>query len=204
MNKKLIIGAVVLLLLGGGVWYFLNGQNTSSSQNASSNAITSIKDAMSKSVSLECIYKDAEGRSSKSYIKNGAVRVDVVNESEPDKSAYIIMKDKKMYTWTAKKEGFVMELPDEEEMKQAADSMPKGTSDGTAQQQNVMADLEKYKDACKPAVVSDSLFTPPADVTFTDLSQMMKPATGTGSSAAPSMDPEKMQELMQKYQQNEN
>ena len=170
MNKNLIIGAVVLLVLGGAGWYFLKGQNKSS-QNVGTNAITSIKDALSKSVSLECDYKDENGQGSKSYIKNGAVRVDVISD-DPEKAASIIMKDKKMYSWTGKKEVCVMELPDE-----AVEKPVGSVNEGSTQQANLMADLEKYKDACKAAIVSDSLFTPPADVKFTDLSQMMKGST---------------------------
>ena len=39
---------------------------------------------------------------------------------------------------------------------------------------DTLAELEKYKDSCKPTVVADSMFVPPADVKFQDLSKMMQ------------------------------
>ena len=86
MNKALpIIIVVILLLLGGGAYLVLqNGQgqqstpgtSTQQGQTQQGNIFTSIKDALSKSLSLECTYKDAKGTETKTYIKSGAVRVD--------------------------------------------------------------------------------------------------------------------------------
>jgi len=190
MNKNVIIGVVGLIVLGGVVAYFLKGQNASTT---GSNAFTSIKDALSKSVSLECNYSDKDGKQSKSYIKNGAVRVDMKNSQNPDESASIIMKDKKMYSWTAKKIGFMMDLPEEE-----MDNPEVAVSEGSEQKEDIISDLEKYKDACKPAVVSDNLFTPPADVKFTNLSEML------GEGEVPGVDPTIVEKYRQESEDSKN
>jgi hypothetical protein len=49
-----------------------------------------------------------------------------------------------------------------------------GSPSNEAQGEKVLAEMEKYKSYCKVETVSDSLFTPPADVKFTDLESMMK------------------------------
>ena len=163
MLKNLLIAAVVLAILGGGAWYFFGKKSTQT------NVVTSIKDSLSKSVSLECDYTDEQGRKTKSYIKNGAIRSDFTSE-DVQESGSVILNDKKLYVWTNKKQGFVSEIPE------AATTTEEAVKDqGLSQRDGLMADLEKYKQQCKPAVVSDSLFTPPADVEFTDYSQLMNP-----------------------------
>lgn len=182
-SPKLIIAAVLILLLVGAVAVYLMGGKDKMGKNGvmqDGNAFTSIRDALSKSISLECELTDSEGRNTKAYIKNGAVRADMT-DPDPNKSGSIIMKDKKIYIWNGS-EGFVMDIPDE--------SSATGESGSeTTQGDQVLNDLENYKDNCKPAIVSDSLFTPPADVTFSDVQKMMEGQ----------MNEAELEELMDKY-----
>lgn len=194
-NQKLIIIIVLVLILVGAGAYFLMGNKTvkEGSQGEGGNALTSIKDALSRSVSLECEYTDAEGKASKAYIKNGAVRADV-SSSNPEEAGSVILKDKKMYMWTGK-EGFVVTMPDE--------TPEGGESDSKVdEQQDLMKDLEEYKDSCKVAVVSDSLFTPPADVKFSDMPNFGAPANNSVP-AEGEMSEEKIKEMMKQYQTEE-
>lgn len=90
----------------------------------------------------------------------------------------MIMKDNKMYFWNGK-EGMMMEFDPSAMMGEA----PAKNVPGQQKPEDVVAALEQYKQYCKSATVSDSLFTPPADVKFTDVSAMMKGAQtnpGTG------------------------
>lgn len=150
-----VIGVGAFMLMGG------NKVKNGSSQGGE-NAFTSIRDALSKSVSLECEMTDNEGRMTKAYIKNGAVRADVTDPN-PENSGSMIMKDKTLYTWQ-NGEGVMMSLPEGD---YEANAEPN-------QGDSLIDDLEQYKNYCKPGVVSDSLFTPPSDVTFTDFSNMME------------------------------
>lgn len=188
MNKSLPIVIVILLLLvGGGI--FLAAKNksqtpgaatTSSNQSPSQdgNIVTSIKDALSKSLSLECTYNDDSGSETKTYIKAGAVRAEskVITQEGTETYSQVIFKDRKMYTWdTATKKGVVFEVPEETMQEaQSFEITPATGTTGDNQGESFLAEIEKYKDACKPATVSDSLFTPPTDVEFQDLSTMFQ------------------------------
>jgi hypothetical protein len=188
MQKKIIIAIVILALLAGGVYFLL--QNKSGAPQT--NVVTSIKDALSQSASMECTYTDQEGRESKSYIKNGAMRTDYKGKTT-EESGSVIVTAKKMYMWTEKKEGFMIDIPEVTPTEGDA-SIPQGV----AQRDEAMADLEKYKESCKTAVVSDSLFTPPSDVQFQDYSQMMQqvqqlPTGGAG------MSEEQVKQYMEQY-----
>lgn len=174
MNNKIIIGIIALVLLGGGGYYFLSNkgavspstQSTPSAQTGSG-VFSSIKDALSKSLSLECNFSDQEGRQTKSFIKNGAVRADITAPKAED-SGSVIVKDKKIYFWNSKG-GFMMEMP---EVTPGASQPSTAGTQGEAG--NVLDTMEKYKDSCKPAVVADNLFTPPSSVQFQDFSKMMQ------------------------------
>lgn len=184
MNKNLVIAGVVVLVLfiAGGGYMVLNKRQTTptGAQNATTakpeekTLFTSIKDALSKSISLECMYKDDMGRETKSYIKNGAIRADM-SSSKPEETGSMIVKDRKMYFWTAQG-GFMAQLPEGTDPKQEI-----------SQEQSMMESLEKYKSNCKPSVVADALFMPPTNVKFQDYTQMMKAATApSGSQMMPS------------------
>ena len=112
---------------------------------------------------MNCEYEE-NGMKSKVDIKNGAVRVDS-SGTDQEQNGSIILKGKKMYMWRGT-EGYVYDIPDE------VDENGKTIDSESTQKEDLMKSLEAYKDACKPAVVSDSIFNPPSDVTFTDMSSM--------------------------------
>lgn len=165
MNKKIIIAVIVsLLVLAGGVYYmkFKSGSQNKNNTNLTSdskNIFTSVKDALSKKLTLVCEFKDDSGVSTKSFLKNGAVRVSSTSE--------FILKDKKMYMWDLKtKQGFVYDIPD---------TTNAGTTGGEINQsESYLNMIEKYKDSCKVATIEDSYFVPPTDVKFQDMSKLLE------------------------------
>lgn len=208
-SKTLIIVVVIIILIILGIFGFMTMGNKSSDKSATQNAtgeetktetsgsvFSSIKDALSRSMSLECTYTDDSGRKSVTYIKNGAVRSDFTAENTAQ-SGSMIMKDNKMYFWNGK-EGMMMEF-DPSAMTGEAGSPPKNVTPGQQKPEDVVGALEKFKEFCKNATVSDSLFTPPADVEFTDVASMTKgmPAIPTGGT----MTQEQIEALQKQYQQ---
>jgi hypothetical protein len=193
-KNAIIIGAVIVIIILGAAGFFLmnKGQapssqpSTSTPQQENTNVFSTIKEALSKSMSLQCDFTDEEGRKTVSYIKNGAVRADITS-TEADESGSVIVKDKRMYFWN-NQGGFTMEFTDEQ----------MESAQGSAQGQDIIQSLEKYKQSCRPSSVSDSQFTPPSDVKFQDMSEMMQMVPTGG--AMPSVDPAKMEELMEQYQ----
>lgn len=202
--KKVVVAVVVLLLLGAG-GYYLYAKSASkmapaaSTEQNSGGVFGSIKDALSKSLSLQCAFTADDGVPTTAYIKAGAVRVDT-NGKTVEQQGSFIMKDKKIYFWqTATKQGTMMSVP-EVSVTPTSGSTVKPTA-ASSEGDNMMAALEKFKNDCKPAVVADSLFTPPADVKFTDFSQMMKQVpSGMPSGYPTGMSQQDVQKMMQQYQ----
>ncbi len=149
MNKKLLIGLVVLLLIGGGVGFVVMNKKgtpapsgTPQTTTGGGNVFTSIKDALSKSLSLECMFTDEDGRQTKAYMKAGAVRSDFTGKTA-NESGSVIMKDKKIYFWNAQG-GFMMEVPDETPA--AGEPKTKETPGGVG---DMLETMEQYKESCK-------------------------------------------------------
>jgi hypothetical protein len=203
VNKNLlIIGAVILLIVLGAAGYFLMNKSQAPSQTESStsvpqeqntSAFSTIKDALSRSLSLQCDFTNEEGIQTTAYIKNGAVRSDMTS-STPGQSGHMIMKDNTFYSWQdGKTDGIMMKFSPED-----LDSAQQQATQGVNPQESLDT-MEKYKESCKTANVSDSVFTPPSEVKFQDMSEMMK-MMPTGGGTAPSIDPSKIQEMMDQYQ----
>lgn len=183
----LIIGfIVVLFLIAGGGLFFLNKKNlpqiaseTMTHPTATpipTKAVTfnSIQDALSKSLSLQCNYTDDSGRQITASIKNGAVRADI-KAPKAQESGSMVMKDKVIYFWNGDT-GTEMTYDPEAMMAHVTvtPSTPKSTSSAKSNGQDVISAMENFKQYCKPAAVSDDIFTPPSTVKFTNLTEMMK------------------------------
>lgn len=179
--KNVVPVIIILLLLGVGGYYLMSKKSvnqppvmektTGVTPEQGGNIFSSIKDALSKSLSLKCDYPNPDGKGGTvtSYIKNGAVRVaSIAMGTQGNGSA--IMKDNKMWIWDdVKKTGMTLTLDTSKTVNPAG-----GVPSTDDQRSKVLAEMEKYKNYCKTEVVSDSLFTPPADVKFTDLQNLMK------------------------------
>ncbi len=170
----LIIIAILLLILVGGASYMKLKQTSvqvagSNEKSVPSNIFTSVKDALSKDISLICEFKDDKGTSTKSYIKNGAVRISTIGGTSENQSGEIIMRDKKMYMWDIKsKQGFVYDIPDNE------DNSIGATNEEINQSESYLNMIETYKDSCKVSTIEDSYFTIPTDIKFQDMSKLLE------------------------------
>jgi len=166
--KKIVPVLIILVLLGVGGYFYMNSPKApigTANNSGSTNVFTSIKDALSKSLSLKCVYKDEQGIQTTTYIKGGAVRVAMEGVKEKDQPNSIILKDKKMYMWDEiSKTGFTFTMT---EPKVTPGKLPETTA---SKDESVLAQIEKYKDSCKTEVIADSFFTPPVDVKFQDMS----------------------------------
>ena len=124
----------------------------------------SIRDAMARSMSLKCEYM-MQDNTTVAYIKGQSLRIDGTVKDK--NSTAMIMKDNKIWSWdTGTKEGIIMPLTENKENQQALDP------------DKIIGDLESQKQFCRAASVADSMFVPPADVKFQDLSALFKNITG--------------------------
>ncbi len=214
--KNAVIGLVLLLVLGAGGYFYLSsrgmapkvpGAMVGNNKSGGDSVFTSIKDALSKSVSLKCVYKDEEGVETTSYIKNGAVRVMMAGSADLNESNNFIMKDMKMYMWSdTTKEGIVLTIEEPKDISPfpTLPDQEENDNDGSGQQESILATIEKYKDACKPEVVADSMFAVPTDVKFQDMDalqqQMMEGLPQAPEGTGDSQDYQKYIEEMMKQQ----
>ena len=201
-SLRYVILIILLVLLGFGTWYVLVGSkptskvtpsavDTKTAEPTQASVFTSIQDALSKSVSLKCEYTDESDKKILTYIKAGAIRTDF-QATDPKQSGSMIVKDKKMYFWNGKT-GTLISFDIEEMTKGITPTAKKSTTQNAT---DVISGLEKFKDSCKPAVVADSLFVPPSDVKFTDLSQIMKSIPTSGA-----MTEAQLKELQKQFEQ---
>lgn len=186
--KKALIAIIILLLLGVGGYYYLNSKNLvpkspvnmiGSGTTASGGIFGSIKDALSKSLSLECSFKDEQGKQTTVYIKAGAVRTTFDNSKDTTQPNNVIMKDKKIYMWNdVSKTGLTYTLEEPKNISPVPSvNVPTGAPEknsGNSQQDSILATIDKFKNSCKPGAVADSYFTVPADVKFQDMSALQK------------------------------
>jgi len=134
---------------------------TTGGQTGNKSVFESIKDAMSKSLSLQCDYTSGNVKSTV-YIKGKSLRSETDSQGS---KIYAILKDNKLWSWSDKdKNGIIMDLTDTQN--QATGGQKSGD--------DIIGEVEKYKQNCKQTVVSDSMFNPPSDIKFQDLSQMFK------------------------------
>lgn len=166
MNKGLAVLIVIGLSIGGVVGYMkLTKKATPVSD---SSPFSSIKDALTKSISLKCEYPD-QGDSNKkvvTYVKNGAVRMDDFAMGNARGNA--IIRDNKMYIWSnGSLEGTLINLDSQGNQKENVGN----------QSAQALADLERYKSYCKAEIVSDAMVTPPTEVNFVDFAKSVEKMT---------------------------
>jgi len=207
-NKAAIAVVIVIILVLGG--FFLLQKNKPSMKSTSNtsptvavkptqaNAFTSIKDAISKSISLKCEYPNPKDSSVKTttYIKNGHVRVIASTKNDVEN---VIIKDNKSYSWREGTKTGVLMTFDIEAMKETAEKMKATISPSEKQpdqKEAMMKQIEQYKNSCKQENVADSFFEVPADVKFTDYSEMMKKTMDQSG-----MKQEDVQKMMEQYKQ---
>lgn len=174
--KKILPVLVILILLGVGGYFYMSSRGTTpktpfgaASNSTGGNVFTSIKDALSKSMSLKCVYKDEKGVQTTTYIKGGAVRVMMEGVKEKEQPNNIVLKDKKMYMWDeVSKTGFTFTMTEPKiSPVKVTGKIPEAPANKDA---SLLAEIEKYKDSCKAEIIADSFFTPPADIKFQDMS----------------------------------
>ncbi len=188
MNKKALISIVVAALVVLGVGGYLLLQNKSASKPAviakpqavpTVSPEKSLRELLSMGQAQQCTFTEAS-TSGTVYIGDSKMRGDFATTQEGKAIAsHVIMSGKSMNLWMdGAKTGFMMTIDPEEEKAEAKN------------QQNI--DLDKkgsYK--CNAWTVDATKFMLPTNVTFSDLSKMMKPAktaTGSGTNACAACD----------------
>lgn len=184
MNKKLVIIVIVLLLLGVGAFFmFKSKKGSNSGISPVTSGAQSVKDLIAAGIPQKCTFTSTEGGASTqgtTYVAAGKVRGDFGSTIDGKASvSHMISDGETTYIWQdGQMNGVKMEIPKDSQGE--ASTQPVDTSVGK------QADLDQKMDYdCSAWIPDTSLFSPPSDVTFTDLSQMYTAPTnttpGTGS-----------------------
>lgn len=201
MNVRLWVIIGVAIIIFAGLFGFTYMQSVTNKavrdtmmkkpSSKESSAFSSLSDIFTnKSLSLTCEFTDGEGRKTKTYIKSGKVRAEITGREVAD-SGTVIVKEDTMYFWNGA-QGMMMKYDTKKMSGSDAQNL------NAAQGQATLQGIEQYRQSCRSAVVSDSLFTPPTNVKFQDLSEMMR--IMPSGVVVPSVDPSQYQELMEQYQ----
>jgi len=167
MKKSLPIIIILVIIVAGLIgWRFLGkgkitpGGNEQAQQQTQGESFTGkIKDAFMKNIPLKCTYKVDDNNFGVGWLKNKKYYGEITANG---KLGYIILVDNCLWSWS-KDETKGVKMCFE----------PKEGED-------IWADFEKEQKTgevnynCAPSVVNDSVFTPPSDVNFTDIDQMMQ------------------------------
>lgn len=171
--KKVFLVVIALVLAAGAYFYFSKSKSNFSGVNQIASGAKSLKDLIAAGVPQKCTYSstnDSGSTQGTSYVADGKVRADFTSTLAGKSSTSHIISDNKItYMWTdGEKNGVKMTIPEG----QASYSPVPESSDGSYKQ----ADLDQKADYdCSAWIPDSSVFTPPSDVTFTDLSEMYKP-----------------------------
>ena len=179
MKKSLpIIIILVIVVLALAAWKFMGKGKTTSTQGGAQQTQTGqeqtagesftgkIKDAFMRNIPLKCTYKMDDKNFGTGWLKNKRYYGEITANG---KQGFIILVDECLWTWNK-------------------DEKDKGVKMCFAQQQNedFWGSFEQsqqtagYQYNCSAAIVNDSVFTPPADVKFTDIDKLMDQATQGG------------------------
>lgn len=181
MNKKMILIIAAVLFLLGGLYYFFiysKGAGPLGPGQAGNGGPKSLKDLLTSGVAQKCEFSttDDSGTSEGvTYISGGKMRGDFSSTYSGKKTlSHMIVDGKTNYIWTdGEKTGFKTTIEDDD-----SSDIP-ATDPATGQFSTQGADLDQKADyKCSAWVVDGSYFTPPSNVTFSDLSEMFKAPSG--------------------------
>ena len=175
-NVLIGIGLIIVLLLGGA--YFLLGKSKTTpdpltANQANNEAVsekTSFRDLLAGNRNVTCTttYPTDENTSTNGtiFVSGKRMRGDFnVTVNGKNTLSYMIQDGTYVYVWTS---------DSTQGTKMKADAVEKATGENT-QNANQNFDVNKEVDVkCSNWSVDESKFTPPANVTFTDLSQILQ------------------------------
>jgi hypothetical protein len=119
--------------------------------------------AMKLGKPMKCVSVQ-EGQTATIYMKGSQMRMDTMPAD-----AHGIYTQDVMYTWS-NNQGMMIKMEDVKNM--AGEQSPYKQPS----QEDVVANAQRYNTQCETAIVDESMFTPPADIKFQDMGEMLKQA----------------------------
>ncbi len=175
MKKSLSLIIILVIIVAALVgWRFLGKGKTTSTQDGTQQTETSkeepqggsftgkIKDAFMRNIPLKCTYQVDENNFGVGWLKNKKYYGEITANG---KLSYIILVDNCFWMWEKDKTEGVKMCFEPKEGEDIWTDFEKQQQEGTA------TDMD-YN--CAPSVVNDAVFTPPSDVKFMDIDELMQ------------------------------
>lgn len=170
MNKQLLIGIAAVLVIGGGYFFYQQSSGVSPTNQAVSGVIKgNIQDLFARGTSMQCQFSyDDEGNITEGnvYITGKKMRGNfTLTQADGEiMKSNVLRDDIYGYTWfEGQKQGTKIKI----------ETSDKITKDNQEENENGKLFALDDKDVdydCKPWNVDNSMFIPPADIEFQDLS----------------------------------
>ena len=217
-GQNIAIAAVVLVAFGGGAWWVISdpvGDQARSAQDDAADVMPadrdevesedmpsgmgSMRDLMMRGESMECsfTFTDADGASGEgtSFFDGERVRMDTMVQFDGQTyNASNIIRSNEMYAWGTMPQGeFAIVMPLED-----------GMEDEEFMDEEAPVGVDEEVDYdCQPWSVDNSVFTPPQDVEFMDMSEMMQGMMQgmPDMEDMEGMDPDEMEAMMEEMMQ---
>ena len=163
-----------------------------------------IGEAMQAGKSVKCEMVNSQTQQTgEYYMKGEKVRFDMHDPQNVEASGSFLTDSEFVYTWNdTKKTGVKFPVPEQGESQQ---EMPQETEAPDFSQESSWDEYENqgYTVTCSVESFDESMLTPPADVTFSDMSGFMQniQSSGDSSTAPTEMNQEQLEQQMQQYKQ---
>jgi len=174
MKKFLPIGIGILVLLGFILFTRKSPQSAQDTPKESSDSLSgNLKELITRNVPLKCTfdYQDETAGSTTGtvYISGDNMRGDFeMTQAEQKFTSSMIRDQGYVYTWSsAQPQGMKMKL-EEPDTQMSQEEIPENFS------QQLDIENESINYSCNPWSPDNSMFTPPANIEFTDLSEQME------------------------------
>jgi len=163
--------------------------------------------AMEEGKSVKCEMVNTQNQqTSQYYMKGEKVRVDSLDQNNPEASGSFLTDSEFIYTWNdTKKEGVKFGVVEANQEQQEIEA-PEPSKAPDFSQESAWDEYKNlgYTVTCTTQTVDESMFTPPADIKFNDMSAFMQNTQGSaddGNNGNPVMNQEQIEQMMKQYQE---
>lgn len=179
-------------------------------QGEAMNEFSKVAAAMQAGRPVSCTMTKTDGSSTMDYlIKGKKMKISGIEYQGKQNGGAMISDGEYMYTWDeSTKAGMKFAIPKEEDVEKMAQNNTPAVPSLSSEEDKKRYEDEGYRVDCKELAVDDTVFIPPSDVKFSDLSSMMENSKKlmVKPDEAPSADQQKAMEdqvnqMMQQYGQ---
>lgn len=173
--------------------------NQEQSQQEIMNEWQQVGNAVANGESVMCQIRNIETDEVGDYYMQGEkIKYQFEHPTDPQQSGSFISDGEYIYSWnTENKQGMKFKIDVQEETQQQMENMQQPENDvPDFTDESTWKEYENtgYTIDCEVSDIADSEFVPPADITFTDFSEMMMNAL---NNAGTDFNPEQYQQMMQ-------